>query len=377
LLILAILVAGCQNDSKSVAAGEGSAGQTASTSASDSSSAPSSQTTAPLRSDTSSPQEPSQSSSTPGSSSPSVPDKNSIAKGETTIPLKNLPPEIGNAIKSVKKGTDSKLDIPTAASEDWSPYVSMPLTQAATAIADRVQQSIAHMENTVGKIEISYGSTDSTDPTYGGNGSFNQVLKVKNATTYQVPFLVVGDNPLTCEEVANGKVRMTQYGPEWRERAAVTSPTKAYTADPGPVEWPREFTQLIYEPITHSPMSWTDAMQAWLDPSKGYKVTIEQRAVPMTVKNAKTGAEAHFAQAYFRLLINRDADPQHRYGKTNLELVIDAHKWLPVQIRSIFTDKADKKTWKVSWNCDYRFGESLNAKDFIAPYTSSLGKHNS
>ncbi len=129
---------------------------------------------------------------------------------------------------------------------------------------------------------------------------------------------------------------------------------------------------MVYEPITHSKFSWPDTVSQWLSGDEGYQMEVDFRDIPLVARDPKTGADHTYHYKDYRFKVTRSAAAAAMYGKSDIEVVIDAYKWLPKTIRSVYTNQAGTKTWKITWTCSYKFRQSLTDSDFKAPYTSKL-----
>jgi len=357
-MLLILAAAGCQNDTK-IASNQPEAGSATASSEPDASKAPveadapSNQPTAPAQ--------PDKPITTP-------PPKTN----EVVIPNKDLPPglrrDLDAASRSLKQAMAAKLVIPATNTADWRPYTRMPVGEAAPKIAQQIEKALGNLHDTFGKISIAYQSPD-------GTGSFDQELKVRDRTEFKVPFIVVGAAPLTCNVFTNGKLKLVQYGPEWRDKGSLSSPVKAYTPLAAPqTTWQRDFTQMIYEPMTRSPLSWPSVVDGWIRGDQGYVLSVDDRDIPLVKTDPKTGQSKTYHYADFRFHAERGEAAAAKYGKSEIEVVVDAYLWLPKTIRSIYTDKSGKKTWKITWTCTYNFHRKFKDTDFLAPYTSKLKK---
>jgi hypothetical protein len=342
-LLVALFAVGCQEDSK-VAATQSSEAPSAKEDA------PSTQPTGPGESNTPSP--------IPSLNASPIDSPN----GEITVPLKNLPPDVKSNLNKIKQGMEPRFAVD---SQDWKSYAAKPVSQSGPIIAENIEKALRNLQDTTGTIKVAYESPD-------GNGTFDQDLRVKDSTRFKVPFIVIGDAPLVCEAVANGTQRMIQYGPEWRDKSSVNAPLKDYTslAAPDPM-WQRDFTQMVYQPLTHSLISWPSIIRSWTNGDQGYRLSIDSRDLPLKLTDPKGQVHTYDAED-FRLHAVRDASASAKYGKSEIEVVVDAQRWLPKTIRSIYTDKSGKKTWKIIWTCAYRLHQKVTSSDYTAPFSTKV-----
>ncbi len=234
-LVPALLAVGCRQNSSIASNQPGSSSNDSSSTTGSGSydpSAPSTQPTAPSKSaptataPTTTEPTPTTPTNQASPGSTVVPGKGKT-KGEATIPLQNLPADIRNQVKGMQEAQEQAFAIPPVGTKDWVHFTKMPDAEAAKAIASLMEKKLAALQDTTGQVQVAYQSPE-------GNGSFNQDLKIKNYSEFRIPFITIGDAPLACQEVSNGKIKVVQYGPEWRDKQPVSAPTKPYTPDSAP-----------------------------------------------------------------------------------------------------------------------------------------------
>jgi hypothetical protein len=225
----------------------------------------------------------------------------------------------------------------------------------ATDLAEHIQKAIPMLRNTEGQIQAVIKTPD-------GNGHVNQLMKIRDTTEFDVPFVLIGDQPAEAKIIANGKFKMECVQTRWQKTVKATDPISPFLATGFAAAFERDFSQQVFSPITKIGPSWPTIVNHWLDPSQGYKVTVEARSEPVSSDNPK----AHYID--YRIHAIRSAEAAKRLGASEISVVVDGWHSLPVTVQTSYTEPKTNKNWQMTWGCSYFAGKKYTDKDFIAPY---------
>jgi hypothetical protein len=215
-------------------------------------------------------------------------------------------------------------------------------------LAKKVATSVSGMKDT-------YGEFTTNVETPEGTGFFEGKLKVQDNRTYFVDFVVIAAKPFSGTLAADGQQRVFRIDENISQPQSVTAPLPISKTDPRVMiqVWPEDFSRLAFQGLTEGRDAWEPVLNGLAKGLGGYKTTLEERKVT-------TGGKEYVS---YRVLANRAADASKKVGASNLEIIIDAKRYLPVTIRAVGKDEKGGN-WKVQWSARYRFGQRFEPQEF-------------
>jgi hypothetical protein len=209
----------------------------------------------------------------------------------------------------------------------------------AAELGKRVDAAMKSLKNTGHRSLTLY--TDAS----GKKGYFNGESRIQDPKTYSVQYLVLDAKPPYPGEVrADGK-RMAAQGPSgWlAPRPFPAKPVTAYPPAQVVATWPATFPRVMFSNLFLGSNLWTALTTGLAQGAGGYKTVVEERKM---TKNGKSFLS-------YRILASRPAPAAEKYGASELELVIDGKRFLPVTIRSNYVPPKAKGLTKIQWTGEW------------------------
>lgn len=234
--------------------------------------------------------------------------------------------------------------IPKPKTNQW-----VKTTLTASQLAKNVGSKMASLNQTHGEARLSAktpeGSGEINAPyDFAGEGKFRIVYLQPKAMLEAG--LVVGDGKVKTVLLDNKYAQ-----PVPTQKPDVTSATlKAKLLQ----EWPIQFSRAMFMGTTDKWDPWLPLIQQLADPKSGYSMFIEERVMDFEGQKIKN----------YRLLAVRKPEVAKKAGKSEIEMVFDAHHWLPVTIRTN-TTSVNGKQWNQMWTVAWEFGKKPDESLFV------------
>lgn len=271
-----------------------------------------------------------------------------------STPSESLPPGlIKNPTGAPVKKTEIKP--PTTGDPGWK-NSSMDVEE----FANRLGASLGSLKGVLANAEAIV-----TTPK--GEGRFLSKILIKNQRAYKIDYFVVDGMPYSASLVSNGTKRSARIRDRWIKPLASNTPfaeTPAQelrgedgvvlrvptlsTGDKATNAWHTEFTRLLFQGLTEG----KDAIKPALEGLK--------KDADVFVQERKTPYEGKTYLNYRLLVVEKGAKSESQ------EIIVDSEKFLPITIRTTWSDKA-KKPYSVLWMCSWKDG-TPDSKEFTGPF---------
>lgn len=259
---------------------------------------------------------------TPGSDANKPLDPNKLSPKDMEAIKPIVPP-----IKIAPKGT-----------EGWQKEEITP-----AVVGDKMDKSLANLKSALGFVSVSFDIPKVGKLTGKGR------IGIENQKTYYADYFTPETKSAAIRVVSNGNERMELTPTGWEKLSDV--PGTATFNDEKTAEWKSKFWTEMMDNYRLGRASWKPIMEAWQAGKAGYTSTIETKTI--TVSGAKHK-------------IHRIISKSKKDSDTEIEVVVDAEKYLPVAVRVV--DKlpdgtVNKSMWSVIW----AFGGKHDPKFFKLP----------
>lgn len=117
--------------------------------------------------------------------------------------------------------------------------------------------------------------------------------------------------------------------------------------------WPQDFSRMMMLSLTDKVDPWSPLIQSLAKGEGGFKTTIEQRSLQYKGRTVNS----------YRVFAKRSDAMAKKLGACELEMVIDARRFLPVTIRVKSQDKSGRD-WDQQWSAAWDFRKKFVKKDF-------------
>lgn len=277
----------------------------------------------------------------PAAPSPHSPNATTAPSGGTTKPDKAPSAVPGGAKLPTPPAV--KVDIPKPGDKGWG-----KTSMTAATLAKNVNAAISRMAKT-------YGEANTFVRTPEGRARAQSLFRIQDSRTFRADFIASGLIPKTGVVLSNGKEKRRVVASESTMTAKVGTPLKDAKLTPEQVlsKWPREFSRLMFLPLTDGVDSWTPLLTRLQKGEGGFKTVIEERTLISYGKPVKN----------YRVRAARSETAAKKLGKCEIEMVIDAQRFLPVTVRVVSTD-AQGKPWEQQWSGGWGFNRKFSPSDF-------------
>lgn len=271
-----------------------------------------------------------------------------------SAPSDNLPPGL---IKNPAGAPVRKTEIkpPTTGDPGWKNSSMDP-----EEFANRLGTSLGSLKGVLANAEAIV-----TTPM--GEGRFLSEIAIKDQRAYKIDYFVVDGMPYSASLVSNGTKRSARIRDRWIKPLSTTTPfTEApsqelrgddgvklrvptlTTGDQASYAWHTEFTRLLFQGLTEGQDAIKPALQGL---QKDAEVFVQERQTPYEGKTYLN---------YRLLVVEKGAKTESQ------EIIVDSEKFLPITIRTTWTDKKNKP-YSVLWMCSWKNG-TPDAKKFTGPF---------
>lgn len=218
----------------------------------------------------------------------------------------------------------------------------------ASELAKKMSDSMSKLSRTV--VESKY---DVKTPE--GVGTYNLLAQLGEPGHYKIQMLTSEKIPNTGQIVSNGvrKFRMSMGGKGQLKPANVPFEDAKLNPKETAVDFSKRASRMIYAGITDGSHPWAQLFSAVGDPKSGYETTVERRVTEYRGQNV----------ASYRVVAKRKPEIAKSLGVSQIEIVIDGTRWLPVTIRAYNVD-AKGGEWRTDWTAMYKFNQEIPADTF-------------
>lgn len=291
-------------------------------------------------------------------------------KGPASPTVKNTPPPPPYSTQAVVQAAvqtgQVKVQIPPSQAQGW---VKSDLT--AEQLAAKVSAAVSSLSNT--RLE---SSTLVGTPL--GKGQYIDHATIGDRKKYKFAYVHIGDQPVTGTLVANGKQRVVRVEDSWTNPLPLDKPLPSdrdtslssfkeqpsspmlaplTTTKPEDVveRWPREFSRLAFQSLSEGKDAVGPAVKGWSSGLKGYRIAAVEK------RQKKVEGRQYVS---YRIIAKRD---KKGGGNSEIELVVDGYRFLPVTMRTNFDDEKGRN-FSAMWSGSYKFNEKFVDKDFSGPF---------
>ncbi len=245
------------------------------------------------------------------------------------------PPPVGGTVNPPKGPTD-EFKIQPGKDVGYGPSETK-----LTDIGSRTDAGILGLQNgkAIAKmvVETSRGTS---------NGTID--IKVRDAKTYVVGYLLPQTDATPNKLAADGKLKMVYEDRKWTP----AKPTEASgPMTPAEIDsWLQKYPKEMFAGLIDGGHVW-DRLLAGLQSDVSRTTTVEEqetkfKGVPRPI---------------YRIVSRDKADP-----KEEMEIVIDGKRWLPLTVKANFKDDAGKPV-HTFWTAEWAFGGQFDDKEFVIP----------
>ncbi|MBI5708552.1 MAG: hypothetical protein HZC36_16325 [Armatimonadetes bacterium] len=240
-----------------------------------------------------------------------------------------------------------KVTIPESASKGWKPSAMAP-----KELARKVSGAIASLTDTQCTARVFI-------KTPAGQARAGAIHKIQDGKHFRLDYF----NPKGLPENARGfilangtqKRQITLKGDP--KVVELNRPFADSKLKPSEIvqRWPLDFSRIMLLSLTDNVDPWSPLIEGLAKGEGGYKTSIEQRTMQYQGRTVNS----------YRVLAKRTDSQAKKLGACELEMVIDARRFLPVTIRVKSKDKAGKD-WDQQWSAIWDFKKKFVKKDFEA-----------
>lgn len=227
-------------------------------------------------------------------------------------------------------------DIPRPGTSGWTAS-----RLSAAEVGRRMAQAIEGMRGVEGVAET-------TVETPEGRGQIRTTIAVRDNRNYRIEFPIVALVPDAGVMAANGTTRSLRIGTKTTPPFPIDGKTgdADWNASQIARNWNRDFGRLIFRGLTEGRDALGPLIAEWSRPQSGFRVTTEERSREFRGRTVTN----------YRIRASRAA--RAGQGASEVEIVIDGERGLPVTIRSIWTDDRGRE-WRAQWSAGWNFERKI------------------
>lgn len=217
----------------------------------------------------------------------------------------------------------------------------------AAEVGRRAAQAIEGMRGVEGLAET-------TVETPEGRGQIRTTVVVRDNRNYRIEFPIVALVPDAGVMAADGRTRSLRIGTNTAPPLPIDGKTGEadWTAAQIADNWNRDFGRLIFRGLTEGRDALGPLIAEWSLPGSGYQVTAEERS-----RNFRGRTVTNY-----RIRAARPA--RAGKGASEVEIVIDGERGLPVTIRSVWTDEQGRQ-WRAQWSAGWNFERKIADEQLV------------
>lgn len=266
------------------------------------------------------------------------------ATGTTTTPEGTKPPLDP---KNLKPGDVEKLkpvvppiSIPPKGTQGWEKNELTP-----AMVGDKMDKALAGLKGAMGFVSVSF------DLPKVGKLTGKGKIGIENSNTFYADYFTPETKSAAIRIVSNGSKRMELTPKGWEALNPAPNTKDVTYNDEETAKWKSEFWTEMMDGYRHGTATWKPIMEAWQSGKGGYSSTIESKTINVSGAKHK---------------IHRIVSTSKQNSNTEIEVIVDADRYLPVAVRVI--DKlpdgtVNKSMWSVIW----AFGGKHDPKLFKLP----------
>lgn len=192
------------------------------------------------------------------------------------------------------------------------------------------------------------GMAETTVETPEGRGQIRTMITVRDNKNYRIEFPIVALVPDAGVMAANGTTRSLRIGTKTTPPFPIDGKTgdADWNASQIASNWNRDFGRLIFRGLTEGRDAMGPLISEWSRPNSGFRVITEERT----------------REFRGRMVTNYRIRASHPgrggRGASEVEIVVDGERGLPVTIRSIWTDDRGRE-WRAQWSAGWNFERKI------------------
>jgi outer membrane lipoprotein-sorting protein len=277
----------------------------------------------------------------PGVSTPPQPNSEVLPKG-TEPPKANIP----------KGLVDPNTGRPLSVNMKPSPK---PATGGWTKTQLKGQQLASNVSKAIASLKDAYGEAGNDIQTPEGSGMQQLRYEIGSNGKYRINYVKATAVPSAGVIISDGKRRtwLTDKGYAKPIAASQPSPEIAAASKSPVTAFPKEFSRLMFAPLTDKRDLWAPLTAELLRPSSGFKTVVEERTSDFNGQKVTS----------YRIYGRRAGKGEKKVGESEIEIVVHGKFWLPVTVRTRMVD-AQGKTWMQQWTSRWKFNQKMDDKLF-------------
>lgn len=218
----------------------------------------------------------------------------------------------------------------------------------ASELAPKVAKAVAAMKATEGSARCYIKTPE-------GQAQALKSYKIQDSKHFRLEYLQMEGIPRQGFLLADGKNKTKIVIGSKAEVVGVNAnfPGSKLSAEEIFKRWPRDFMRLMLLPLSDGIDSWSIVLSKLEKGEGGFKTQIEQRLMEY---------RGRFFTSY-RVLAKRQPNVAKTAGECEIEMVIDAQRFLPVTVRVISTDSEGGR-WDQQWSANWTFQKKFKLEEF-------------
>lgn len=188
-----------------------------------------------------------------------------------------------------------------------------------------------------------------------GRGIYTGEMRFQSPALFKLNWVRLEADPRNGIFVGDGSKRHSLYDGTLMPDQAVTQPFKGTTTDPAQLvaRFSNEFSRFLFQGAIEGKDPWVPLLTAWGKGAGGYATKVEQRKITLANKTYLS----------YRVKCVRNAAAAKKLGKSELEVVFDGTRFLPITVRETRVD-LNGKEWRIQWAGKYLFNQKFKKTDF-------------
>jgi hypothetical protein len=252
------------------------------------------------------------------------------------------------AMKAKSAEANKRIAAMLKASQDKANQYWKPAKTTAAALAKQIAMSTKGAKNLYCYSQLIVQTSD-------GHGIYKGEIKVGSATRYKVDYVQIRPDPQNGVLLADGATRRSMLSGKVSPPLPLTQPFPDSSSNAATLveRFPNEFSRFMFQGATDGRDAWTPLITGWSQGMGGYAMKLQERKI---VFNNRTFHN-------YRILLERTPAAAKKLGKSTVEVVFDASRYLPVTVRETRVDLKGKE-WIIQWAGQYKFDQKFTAADF-------------
>lgn len=219
------------------------------------------------------------------------------------------------------------------------------------ALGARIDDALANLEVVMAEGFLTFETASESDSDKKDSMRFQTQIKIQDGRTFSIDYALPETKWSWNRLVGDGSWRAVRIDGKWSGLAEFSGRRAAKMARAEVEDWPMKFPEGMFSFYFRGQDAWGPLFKAWQSGVAGYSATVEKNLV----------RHGTIEREHYRVVAKTEEG-----NPTEVEVIIDSERMLPLTIRAIQTGPGGGES-RIFWTASWAFGGTHEPSDFVIP----------